>query len=158
MTWRTFCHQNNMLMMYNKYSYFFRPNPLLQTAPLLISHLLHSSTQLRDFSSLTILFTPVASLSVFSLLSASVFLLSLPSTDPSLKHFCIVHIMSALLCCCYCLPTPPCLLGGVIPYFEVTGYQVPVSSLEFKCLDCFIWKCSYIVYPSKMKGPFRVSA
>ena len=28
-------------------------------------------------------------------------------------------------------------------------------SLGFKCPDCFIWNCSYILYPSKMKGPFR---
>ena len=37
----------------------------------------------------------------------------------------------------------------------VTGYQVTVSSLGFKCPGCFIWNCSYIVYPSKIKGPFR---
>ena len=54
-----------------------------------------------------------------------------------------------------CLPTPPCLFGGVLPYFEVIGHTVPVSSLGFKCPDCFIFNCSYIVYPSKMKGPFR---
>ena len=53
----------------------------------------------------------------------------------------------AIWCCC-CLPTPPCLFGGVLPYFEVTGHPVPVSSLGFKCPDCFIWNCSYIVYPS----------
>ena len=29
------------------------------------------------------------------------------------------------------------------------------SSLGFKCPDCFIWNCSYIIYPSKLKGPFR---
>ena len=61
---------------------------------------------------------------------------------------------SSIWCCC-CLPTPPYLLGGVLPYFEVTGHPVPVSSLGFKCPDCFIWNCSYIVYPSKMKGSFR---
>ena len=60
-----------------------------------------------------------------------------------------------LLWCCCCRPTPPCLLGGVLPYFEVTGHPVPVSSLGFKCPDCFIWNCSYIVYPSNMKGPSR---
>ena len=59
------------------------------------------------------------------------------------------------LCSCCCLPTPPCLFGGVLPYFEVTGHPVPVSSLGFKCPDCFIWNCSYIVYTSKMKGPSR---
>ena len=37
----------------------------------------------------------------------------------------------------------------------MTGHPVPVSSLGFKCPDCFIWNCSYIVYPSKMKGPFK---
>ena len=37
----------------------------------------------------------------------------------------------------------------------MTGHPVPVSSLGFKCSDCFIWNCSYIVYPSKMKGSFR---
>ena len=58
--------------------------------------------------------------------------------------------------CCCCRPTPPCLFGGVLPYFEVTGHPVPVSSLLFKCPDCFIWNCSYIVYPSNMKGLFRV--
>ena len=57
--------------------------------------------------------------------------------------------------CCCCLPTPPCLLEGVLPYFEVTGHPVPVSSLGFKCPDCFLWNCNYIVYPSKMKGPYR---
>ena len=60
--------------------------------------------------------------------------------------------------CCCCLPTPPCLFGGVLPYFEVTGHPVPVSSLRFKCPDCFIWNCyiySYIVCPSKMIGLFR---
>ena len=41
-------------------------------------------------------------------------------------------------CCCCCLPTPPCLFGGVLPYFEVTGHPVPISSLGFKCPDCFI--------------------
>ena len=55
--------------------------------------------------------------------------------------------------CCCCLPRPPCLFGGVHPYFEATGH--PVSPLGFKCPDCFIWNCSYIVYTSKMKGPFR---
>ena len=58
------------------------------------------------------------------------------------------------LCLC-CIPTPPCLFGGVLPYFEVTGHPVLVSSLGFKCPDGFIWNCSYIVYPSKMNGPFR---
>ena len=52
-------------------------------------------------------------------------------------------------------PIYPCLFGGVFPYFEVTGHPVPVSSLGFKCPDCFIWNCNYIVYPSEMKGPFR---
>ena len=42
-----------------------------------------------------------------------------------------------------------------VPYFEVTGHPVPFFSLGFKCPDCFIWNCSYIVYPSKMKGPFK---
>ena len=48
-----------------------------------------------------------------------------------------------MLCCCS-LPTPPCLPGGVLPYFEVTGHPVSVSSLGFKCPDCLIWNCSYI--------------
>ena len=65
-----------------------------------------------------------------------------------------VSFWNRMTTCC-CLPTPPCLIGGVLPYFEVTGHPVPVSSPGFKCLDCFIWNCSYIVYPSKMKGPFR---
>ena len=56
--------------------------------------------------------------------------------------------------CCCCRPTPPCLFGGVLPYFEVTGNLVPVSSLGFKCPDGFIWNCNYIVNPSQMKGPF----
>ena len=38
---------------------------------------------------------------------------------------------------------------------EVMGNPVPVSALGFKCPDCFIRNCVYIVYPSKMKGPFR---
>ena len=50
---------------------------------------------------------------------------------------------------------PPCLFGGILPYFEVTGHPVPVSSLGFQCPNCFIWNRSYIVYPSKMKAPFR---
>ena len=62
---------------------------------------------------------------------------------------------SSIWCCCCCLPTHPCLHGGVLPYFEVTGHPVPVPSQGFKCPDCFICNCSYIVYPSKMKGPFR---
>ena len=37
------------------------------------------------------------------------------------------------------------VLGGVLPYFEVAGHPVPVSSLGFKCPDCFIWNCSYII-------------
>ena len=56
--------------------------------------------------------------------------------------------------CCCCRPTPPCLFGGVLPYFEVTGHPVAFSSLGFKCSDC-IWNCSYIVYPAHMKMPFR---
>ena len=64
------------------------------------------------------------------------------------------HYYYFLFCCC-CRPTTPCLFGGVLPYFEVTGHRFTVSSLGFKCPDCFIWNCSYIVYPSKMKGPFR---
>ena len=55
-------------------------------------------------------------------------------------------------CCCSCSPTPPCLFGGVLPYFEITGHPATVSSLGFKCPDCFIWNCSYNLYPSKMKG------
>ena len=47
-----------------------------------------------------------------------------------------------------CLPRPPCLFGGVLPYIEVTGHPVSVSSIGLKCPDCFIWNCSYIVYPS----------
>ena len=27
----------------------------------------------------------------------------------------------------------------------MTGHPVPVSSLGFKCPNCFIWNCSYIV-------------
>ena len=57
------------------------------------------------------------------------------------------------LCCCCCRTTHPCLSGGVLPYFEVPGHPVPVSSLGFKCPHYFIWRRSYIVYPSKM--PFR---
>ena len=36
-----------------------------------------------------------------------------------------ITITMLLLCCCS-LPTPPCLFGGVLPYFEVTGHPVPV--------------------------------
>ena len=32
----------------------------------------------------------------------------------------------------------PCLFGGVLPYFKVTGHPVPLSSIGFKCPDCFI--------------------
>ena len=45
--------------------------------------------------------------------------------------------------CCCCLPTPSCLLGCILPYFEAAGHPVSVSSLGFKCPDCFIWNCSY---------------
>ena len=31
----------------------------------------------------------------------------------------------------------------------MTGHPVPVSSLGFKCPDCFIWNCSYIVLSFK---------
>ena len=37
----------------------------------------------------------------------------------------------------------------VLPYFEVAGHPVSVSSLGFICLDCFIWNCSYIVLSFK---------
>ena len=40
--------------------------------------------------------------------------------------FCMT--CSLKMTCC-CLPTPPCLFGVVLPYFEVTGHPVPVSSL-----------------------------
>ena len=69
-----------------------------------------------------------------------------------------IYFSSLCVCvshCCCCRPTPPCLFRAVLPYFEVKGRPVLVSSLGFKCLDCFIWNCSYFVYPSKMKGPFR---
>ena len=43
-----------------------------------------------------------------------------------------------------------------VSYFEVMGIQFRFPHQEVrKCPDCFIWNCSYIVYPSKMKGPFR---
>ena len=71
------------------------------------------------------------------------------------------YVLTIVMCMCFmfacCLPTPPCLFGGVFPNLEVMGHPVPVSSLGFKCPDCFIWNCSYIVYPSKMKGTFRDS-
>ena len=70
------------------------------------------------------------------------------------SHLPLSTDLFPLFCCCCCLPTHPCLFGGALPYFEVTGHPVPVSSLGFKCPNCFIWNCSYIVYPSKMKGPF----
>ena len=40
----------------------------------------------------------------------------------------IVSVINKTTCCC-CRPTPPCLFGGVLPYFEVTGHLVLVSSL-----------------------------
>ena len=61
-----------------------------------------------------------------------------------LDNYDINKYLIAMLCCC-CRPTPPCLFGGVLLYFEVTGHPVPVSSLGFKCPDCFIWNYSYIV-------------
>ena len=66
------------------------------------------------------------------------------------QHACGIYHVT----CCF-LPTPPCLFRGVFPYFEVTGHPVLVSSLGFKCPDCFLSNYSYIGYPSKMKGPFR---
>ena len=59
---------------------------------------------------------------------------------------------SSLICCCCSQPTPPCLFRGVLSCIEVMGHPVPVSSLGFKCPYCFIWICSYIVYPSKMSA------
>ena len=35
--------------------------------------------------------------------------------------------------------------GGVLPYFEVTGHPVPVSSLGFKCPD-FLFRTVAILY------------
>ena len=40
--------------------------------------------------------------------------------------FCMT--CSLKMTCC-CLPTPLCLFGVVLPYFEVTGHPVPVSSI-----------------------------
>ena len=40
--------------------------------------------------------------------------------------FTNVSLVHPWCCCCCCLPTPPCLFGGVLPYFEVTGHPVPV--------------------------------
>ena len=78
---------------------------------------------------------------------------------------CVLVIVITVLCSLFlsiclfvlvnCLLNAFAVLGGVIPYFDVTGHPVPVSSLGFKCPDCFICNWSYIVYPSKMKGPFR---
>ena len=62
----------------------------------------------------------------------------------------VPRVVHKQLTCCCCRHTPPCLFGGVLPYFEVTGHPVPAFSLGFKCPDCFIWNCSNIVYPSKM--------
>ena len=61
---------------------------------------------------------------------------------------------SSIWCSC-CRPTHPCLFGGVLRYIEVTGHPVSVSSIGFKCTDCFIRNCSYIVYPSEMNGSYR---
>ena len=70
--------------------------------------------------------------------------------------FSIINMSLWPLVPCYCCrPIHPCLFGDVLPYFEVTGHPVPVFSPGLKCPDCFIWNCSYIVYPSKIKGPFR---
>ena len=41
----------------------------------------------------------------------------------------IVFLVVCKCCCCCCIPTPPCLFGGVLPYFEVTGHPVSVPSL-----------------------------
>ena len=49
----------------------------------------------------------------------SMYLLIIELLNPDKNNIC---------CCCCCLPTPPCLFGGVLPYFEVTGNPVPVSS------------------------------
>ena len=66
----------------------------------------------------------------------------------------VLNVERILVICC-CGSIPPCLFGGVLPYLEGTGYPVSVSSLGFKCPDCFIWNCSYIVYHRKMKKTFR---
>ena len=51
-----------------------------------------------------------------------------------------------------CQPTPPCLFGGVLPYFEVTGHPVPLSSLGFKRLDYFTLNYSYVVLERAIQG------
>ena len=79
----------------------------------------------------------------------------LPSNLHDMYSLTDTHIWSAVTRITSCLPTSPCLFGGVLPYFEVMGHPVTVSSLGFKCPECFIWNCSYIVYLSKMKGQFR---
>ena len=52
-------------------------------------------------------------------------------------------------------PFPSIGLGRRTTTTTTTGHPVPVSSLGLKCPDCCTWNCSYIVYPSKMKRPFR---
>ena len=42
---------------------------------------------------------------------------------------------------------------------EVSFHTLKWRGIQYRfphsCPECFIWNCSYIVYPSKMKGPFR---
>ena len=60
--------------------------------------------------------------------------------DLEVEYCQIMSIVKLGIChtICCCRSTPLCLFGGVLPYFEVTGHPVPVSSLEFKYPDCFI--------------------
>ena len=74
--------------------------------------------------------------SSFSVLRSPIFTPNTIFCGLGLTVFILSALCTCTYSCCCCLPTPPCLLGGVLP--------VPVSSLGFKCPDCFIWNCSYI--------------
>ena len=67
-------------------------------------------------------------------------------TSGSVSLCCVVLVVmwSSLVCCLLLLSTHTSMLVWRCP-----------SILGFKCPDCFIWNCGYIVYPSMMIGPFR---
>ena len=89
-------------LRHKHHNYCFQSNPLLQTASLLNSSFLHSSTQRLGLYSLLSYHSPLLILFLhsfffqfqYSCLTHLSF--SLPSTNSSLKHLCILHILSAL--------------------------------------------------------------
>ena len=49
----------------------------------------------------------------------------------------------ALPCCCY-RPTPPCLFGGVFPYFPMTWHPVPASDCLISYTNAYQYISQYV--------------